>query len=48
MKIEKTKCTRKRNRKNKLDAGSFRENRKEFIKNNKLVLKSQQSFSSIY
>ena len=30
--------------KNKLDADSLIENRKEFIKNNKLLLKLQQSF----
>ena len=30
--------------KNKLDVDSLRENQKEFIKNNKLLLKSQQRF----
>ena len=32
--------------KNKFNFDSFRENQKEFIKNNKLILKSQQSFKS--
>ena len=32
--------------KNKLDADSFRENYKEFIKSNKLILKLQKVFRS--
>ena len=32
--------------KNKVDVNNLRENHKEFIKNNRLILKSQQTFRS--
>ena len=43
---QKTSRNKQNKPKNKLDVDSLRENHKEFIENNRLVLKSQQRFWS--